>query len=268
MLTRYVTTLLTRLRGQLRPVVQGPARADFDVLEDELQAIRKTSAEFGCFSWTSDNYQRDILHFIFENREKGARVIEVGTYKGGLTAQLALVCARLGWPLWSLDVDSGVAAMAADLVQRLGLAESVSFHLGSLESFAPMVKLAQRPVLVILDGDHRYDAVVQDIRSVYRLSLLPHAVAFHDYSLRHPSSGERVSKAIADSFGNAPIRMIGAQMDGSGPYPTEENPSADGHWWEVPGSEGAIVALPPRRHGFPGHGLRLRWGAGVSLLEG
>ena len=128
-------------------------------------------------------------------------MVEVGTYEGGLTAQLALICARLGWPFWSLDVDSSFAAMAADLVQRVGLAETASFHLGPLESSAPMVKLAQRPVLVILGGDHRYDAVMQDIRSVYRLSLLPHAAAFHDYSLRHPTSGERVSEAVADSFG-------------------------------------------------------------------
>jgi predicted O-methyltransferase YrrM len=88
-------------------------------------------------------------------------VVEVATYKGGLTAQLALICARLGWPCWSLDVDSSFAAMAADLVQRVGLAETVSFHFGPLESFTPMVKMAQRPVLVILDGDHRYDAVMQ-----------------------------------------------------------------------------------------------------------
>jgi predicted O-methyltransferase YrrM len=264
---RPVTTLLTRLRNQLLPAAQGTERADvahsitatpprdsavpkdFSALEDELQIIRKTSAELGRFSWTSDDYQRDLLHFIFENREKGAGVVEVGTYKGGLTAQLALVCTRLGWPLWSLDIDSSFAKLAADLMKRVGLAESVSFHLGGLASFAQAVKLAHPPVLVILDGDHRYQAVMQDIRSVYQLPLQPHAAAFHDYSLRHPTSGERVSEAIADSFGNVPARLIGAQMDGSGPYPTKEKPSADGHWWEVPGSEGAVVELPPRLKG-------------------
>ena len=66
----------------------------------------------------------------------------------------------------------------------------------------------------------------------------------NDYSLRHPTNGERVSEAIADSFGNVPFRRIGAQIYGSGPYPTKERPSVDRHWWEVPGSEGAIVELP------------------------
>lgn len=261
---RPAATLLTRLRDRLLPSTAGVPKRDgargttalgprdiampndLRELEDELQAIRKTSAELGRFSWTSDDYQHDLLHFIFENRGNGAGVIEVGTYKGGLTAQLALICARFGWPLWSLDIDSGSVATAADLVQRVGLAEWVSFHLGPLESFAPMIELAQRPVLVILDGDHRYDAVVRDIRSLYRLSPLPHAAAFHDYSLRHPTSGERVSEAIANCFENATIRLIGAQMDGAGPYPTKEKPAPDGHWWEVPGSEGAIVELPPR----------------------
>jgi Methyltransferase domain len=263
---RPVITRLRRLRDQLLPA-QGSARADTarglagavprdrDVPKDlaalagELQNIRTTSAGLGRFSWTSDNYQQDLLDFIFEHRNKGGGVVEVGTYKGGLTAQLALVCARLGWPLWSLDIDSSSVALAADLVERVGLAGSVSFHLGALDSFASTVKLAQRPVMVILDGDHQYEAVRQDIRSVYQLPLLPYAAAFHDYSLRHPTSGERVSDAIADSFGNVPVRPIGAQMDGSGPYPTKEKPSADGHWWEVPGSEGAIVELPPQLKG-------------------
>ena len=259
-----VAAFVLRLRDRLLPDGAAPRRRDAGrsitavqprritasdgllSLQDELDAIRKTSLDLGRFSWTSDDYQRDLLNFIFENREKGAGVVEVGTYKGGLTAQLALICSSLGWPLWSMDVDSSSAATAADLLQRVGLAETVNFHLGPLELFARTVQLRQRPVLVVLDGDHRYEAVVQDIHSLYRLSQRPYAAAFHDYSLRHPTSGERVSEAVADCFGDVPVRLIGARMDGTGPYPTKENPQADGHWWQVPGSEGAIVELPPR----------------------
>lgn len=259
-----VAAFVMRLRDRLLPDGAGPPRFGarrnttavqprdstapdgLHSLKDELDAIRRISHQLNRFSWTSDDYQRDLLNFILENKEKGAGVVEVGTYKGGLTAQLALICTRLGWPLWSMDVDSSSAATAADLLQRVGLTEAVNFHLGPLESFARTVQLRQRPVLVVLDGDHRYEAVVQDIASLYRLSPRPYAAAFHDYSLRHPTSGERVSEAVADCFGNVPVRLIGARMDGTGPYPTKENPHADGHWWQVPGSEGAIVELPPR----------------------
>jgi hypothetical protein len=75
---------------------------------------------------------------------------------------------------------------------------------------------------------------------------LPYAAAFHDYSLRHPSTGERVDQAVRDELPHLVPIPIGARMMGNGPYPTQERPSEDGHWWEVPGSEGAIVELEPR----------------------
>jgi hypothetical protein len=123
---------------------------------EELAQVGKISAELGCFSWTSDQYRRDIFDFILASQK--------------------------------------------------------------------------------------------DIRSVYQLQPPPVAAAFDDYSLRHPTTGERVADAVKDSFGDGPIRYIGARMDGTGtsPYGTKERPSEDGHWCEVPGSEGAIVLLPER----------------------
>lgn len=121
---------------------------------------------------------------------------------------------------------------------------SGTLHHGTLGSFAEKVNLEQRPALIVVDGDHNYDAVVADIRSLYRLNRLPHAAAFHDYSLRHPTTGEQVEQALRDCFKDQPVRLIGAKMNGSGPYATKDNPQPSGHWWEVPGAEGAIVELP------------------------
>jgi hypothetical protein len=54
-----------------------------------------------------------------------------------------------------------------------------------------------------------------------------------------------VDDAVSQQFGSSVnIAMIGAQMTGDGNYPTLENPSEDGHYWKVPGSEGAMVTLP------------------------
>ncbi len=216
------------------------------MFEQELEHVRKISTESGCFSWTSPDYQRDILGFLIEYREHGAGVIEVGCYKGGLTAQIGLICRKFGWPLWTMDINQASLETAADLLRKLGLDSGVTFHLGPLDHFVQHVKVAGKPVLIILDGDHQYDAVVKDILSLYRLAVIPYAAAFHDFSLRHPTSGEKVSQSVKDCFGSLPVRHIGARMDGTGPYPTKEKPSEDGHWWEIPGSEGAIVSLPAK----------------------
>ena len=212
----------------------------------KLDQARRVSADEGCFSWTSPEYQRDILEFICAHRDCGSGIIEVGTYKGGLTAQLSLICREYGWPLWTMDVDTSALETASNLLNKLGLADNVTFHCGALDRFVQSELPIGKPVLVVLDGDHRYDAVRRDICSIYKLPVLPYAAAFHDYSLRHPSTGERVDQAVRDELPHLVPTPIGARMMGNGPYPTQERPSEDGHWWEVPGSEGAIVELKPR----------------------
>ena len=212
---------------------------------DELNEIRRLCGAAGCVSWTSEQFRDDVVEFLIENRHRGAGVIEVGTWKGGMTAELAAVCRRLGWPLWSIDSEPGCVDATADLLQRLGLRDAVSLYRGTLAGFAEENRLAQKPVLAIIDGSHRYDAVVEDIRSLYRLPVLPHAAAFHDYSLRHPTTNERVSDAVRDRFGaDVAIRPVGFRIHANGPHPTRDCPAADGHWWEAPGLEGAIVELP------------------------
>lgn len=216
------------------------------MFEKELNEIRVASKAAECESWTSRDYQDDIIRFLIENRSEGSGVIEVGTYKGGLTAQLALICKQFGWPLYSLDICGPFQDQAANLVSSLGLSEVVTFHLGPLSSFSAKAQLKHRPVLAILDGDHHYDAVIDDINAVHRLNRQPFAVAFHDYCLRHPTSEERVDDAVRDAILGAVASPIGVRMTGDDRFPTQEKPSSDGHWWKVPGSEGAIVKLRPR----------------------
>jgi hypothetical protein len=215
------------------------------MFEEKFDHIRKVSHEMGCFSWTSREYQDDILNYLIEHRDCGYGVIEVGCYKGGLSALLAFLCHEFKWPFYTIDIDESAVTSTRKLLSTLDLLEGVNIHHGTLASFVPKASLSDRPALVILDGDHRYEAVVEDINNVYRLPKLPFAAAFHDFTLRHPTSGEKVDQAVKDCMGDWPVRHIGARMDGGEKYPTKEKPSDDGHWWEVPGSEGAIVELPP-----------------------
>ena len=216
------------------------------MFDKQFEEIRAVSSEMGCFSWTTREYQDDILNFIIENRDRGCGIIEVGCYKGGLSALLAFVCKEFGWPFYTIDVDPTAIDSTTKLLKRLKLDQIATIHLGNLSSFVSATTLSERPTLIILDGDHRYEAVVRDIQDTFKLNQLSHAAVFHDFTLRHPTSGEKVDQAVRDCFGSdCPVRPIGAKMLGDGKYPTKEKPSEDGHWWEVPGSEGAIVELMP-----------------------
>jgi predicted O-methyltransferase YrrM len=208
-----------------------------------LQRIRDYCAAEGKFSWTSPQYQSDILNFVHAHRDKGQSVIEVGCYKGGLTALLAHVCRENGLHLHTMDIDPTAIASVAKLLADLELDAGVTIHHGPLSAFAEKARTRDTAVLCILDGDHAYSAVRADLKAAGRLRARPYAIAFHDYSLRHPTTDERVDEAIADHFGReARPRLIGMRMNGEG-HATEAAPQPDGHYWKVPGAEGAILVL-------------------------
>jgi predicted O-methyltransferase YrrM len=208
-----------------------------------LQRIRDHCQAEGKFSWTSPQYQSDILNFVHAHGDKGRSVIEVGCYKGGLTALLAHVCRESGLHLHTMDIDPTAIASVTKLLADLKLDTAVTVHHGALSAFTAKARRGDDAVLCILDGDHAYKAVRADLQAVARLPARPYAIAFHDYSLRHPTTDERVDEAVADHFGpKAEPRLIGMRMNGEG-HATAAAPQPDGHYWKVPGAEGAILVL-------------------------
>lgn len=211
----------------------------------ELERVRSYSKSIECASWTSDTYQRDILDFILSNADKGSGIVEVGAYKGGFTVQLATVCKALGWTMDSIDAWDVAIDTTSRHLAALGLDKQVRLHYSTFTNIASDLRLDQRPVLVILDGDHLYDVVVRDIAAVDQLRSGTYGIAFHDFSLRHPTFDERVSDAVEEAFGTN-YRRIGLQYGGVG-HATREAPQPDGHYWLVPGSEGAIALHEDRK---------------------
>jgi len=211
--------------------------------QDKLTLLRKRSADFGKPSWTSAEYQRDMLEFILGNSREGQSIIEIGCYKGGLTAMLALACKEVGLTLDVIDIMPSSIESACTLLSELHLSDHVMFYRGTFPQYVSQRRPSTKAALCILDGDHAYPAVIEDLAAVDALPARPYALAFHDYSLRHPTTNERVSDAIRDHFGpSAAPRPIGLVMNGQG-HATKEHPQEDGHYWEVPGSEGAILVL-------------------------
>ena len=219
---------------------------ELELFDTDLQEIRSLLAREGSQSWTSDEYQNDVYRFIMENREHGEGIIEVGCYKGGLSVFLAFACRKSGWPFYTIDISHEFVETTRNLLTKLGLAQNAHFFVGTLQEFAAQIKLKKAPLLTVIDGDHQYTGVLNDIKSLYRLNCQSYAAAFHDFSLRHDAMpDERVDRAIFEFFGaDAPLTRIGAQFDENTSYPLRTRPSDDGHYWELNGSEGVIIRLP------------------------
>lgn len=215
----------------------------------ELSDIRRELDAIGRFSHTSRKFQDDLLDFIAQHHDRGGSVIEVGCFHGGLTVQLADAVRRHGLSLDVVDIDKGYLATARDTVTRFGLQDSVDFHKTDLAGFLASRRYETPPALVFIDGDHRYDGVVADIRAVRAMPELPYACAFHDFSLRYadgPLTNVRVDRAILDEFGaDAPLRQIGV-IAGVGGLRTV--PEADRHYHETGQPEGVLIVLSEQPH--------------------
>ena len=195
---------------------------------------------------TTMQLHQDLFDYVGANRDRGAGIVEVGCFRGGSSVLLAYLCQRYGWPFYTLDTNPEALRLTGALLRDLGLEDGARFHLGGLDSMAAAVELERAPVLVFVDAHHAYPSVVRDIRAVYRLNRRPHAVAFHDFSLRSRDVAEiRVDRAILDCFGaSVPLLRIGAQFTaGPGSAPEASGPESD-YWWDSPGTEGVIVELP------------------------
>lgn len=214
-----------------------PSRADA-----ELRLLRAYCKSVDQFSWTSDAYQQAISDHLLSRAWQGNCVIEIGSYRGGLSVQLAYLAKLLGQGFFFIDVDSPAILLTTRLLAELGLsANTGSFH-GTFQSFAATVIPVQIPSLIVVDGDHEYEATKRDIATILALPRLPECIVFHDYSLRSDQTGENVQRAIADMLPGRPLALIGQRFTGQG-HPTVANPQPDGHYWDVPGCEGALVDL-------------------------
>jgi predicted O-methyltransferase YrrM len=211
----------------------------------DLENIINIANEAGSRSLTSPKYQAAILSFILENKDKGTDVIEIGSYKGGMTSRLAYICKQINQKLYTIDIAPKFIKTTEDLLKKLKLNSHVTTFAGSFDDFSKKFKFTQNPLLVVIDGAHDYQSVYNDIQTCLQLNKPTYAIAFHDFSLRYPPDLAHVDKAIYDSFGeDIPLQKIGEQIDADTVFPTKEKPNKDeGYYWEQNGSEGVILLL-------------------------
>jgi hypothetical protein len=213
---------------------------------NEIKRIRTVMAEAGCASHTSDLYQDEVLQILdADGTQESGAVIEVGCYLGGLTVQLAYACLKLGRRLHVVDINCQYMGTALHHITSLGLSKNVAAFLGDLQSYLSGVSFPRPLSAVVIDGDHRYDAVLADIKALVHGTSRPKHVVFHDFSLRYSTpelQDVRVDKAVRDGFGpHAELIPIGSVAGQDSVLRTV--PEADGHFHEIGQPEGIHVRV-------------------------
>jgi hypothetical protein len=217
---------------------------------DAIQAIRTRLVAIGSWSHTSAAFQNQILSFIRLNAAAGDFVIEVGCFRGGLTAQIAYTTHILNKAFYTVDINRDMLDVAAEAVRHsVGtIPESTHFHAGDLKSLLTERSPQGRCILLFIDGDHRYAGVVADIRAVLQSTLpRPLTLAFHDYSLRSlPDRGidVRIGDAIRDELGPLTLYPIGDLAGLSDLLRCEPDPRSDGTYHQAGRPEGVMMTIP------------------------
>jgi hypothetical protein len=172
-----------------------------------------------------------------------------------MSAQLAYLARKLGQRFEIIDIDVNWNMHA---VEMAGSSDSVGFHHSDFQSFVATADPKIRPTLVFIDADHRYDAVVADIRTLYSMSSRPYSAAFHDFSLRYSTpelADVRVDLALLHAFGQDFQHIkIGSIAAPGGALRIA--PEADGYYHELGYSEGVLIecqTMVPTWSGWTGN---------------
>lgn len=209
---------------------------------NEIGRIREKLRELEIRSLTSEKFQDDLLRLAETRVAAGDCLMEVGSFHGGLTAQLAYAAEALGTWLDVVELNEEMIGRTRHAVEACGHPERVRYHCTSLDAFVEQAGATLRPALIFLDADHSYEAVKSDIRAVYALPHRPQIFAFHDYSLRY--AGEwadkiNVARAINELL---PARSLIPIGDKPGVHPhLKTTPQSDGHYHQEGEPEGVYI---------------------------
>lgn len=220
------------------------------------EEIRQAVIALGHPSWTTPQWQEDILAFIRAHREEGSCVVELGCALGGNTCQFANLCAELELTLYVVDTSPVYIEKTKDALRHFGyfgIKERVIFCECDIQTFA-----AGNPdldiILVVHDSDHEFMLPVQDIGALYKFNRLPRGIIFHDFCMRrfnvqNPNDPHiyctAIDKAIQYCMGDGVKPQPVGELFIEGHYNTIHNPNPAGIYYAYPFSEGACISPIP-----------------------
>jgi glycosyltransferase involved in cell wall biosynthesis/SAM-dependent methyltransferase len=136
----------------------------------------------------------------------GQVILEIGVF-GGRSAAVELCGAMLGQTgalpqYYGVDIDPGFLDRSLASVREFEVGDRCLFYHGNLQSFVRKIPIV--PTMVFLDGDHEYEGVIADLRTLRDFLAPGTPVLCHDY---HGIEGVR--RAVDEALESPYFRMMG-----------------------------------------------------------
>jgi len=156
------------------------------------------------------------LYFALAKEVFGGLIVEVGTWKGLSLSHILDVCRANGSRLVAVDTFTGDPEYPPAVAEASGTdIEAILTRNLALLGHANTVSILREPSvaaarqfenssinLVFIDADHRYEAVLNDLRSWLPKVVPGGVIAGHDYDGAHPG----VVRAVDEFFGDRVIK--------------------------------------------------------------
>lgn len=124
-----------------------------------------------------------IVRSLKPDPSKVFRFIEIGSYSGGSLLLICRALKRMGLMYQGLSVEPGGTPQFKEVLQHLGsnVIHMPIFSNPAAERLGNMFSETELPSLILVDGDHSYQGVRQDILDYYPLLASSGTMVFHDY---------------------------------------------------------------------------------------
>ncbi len=153
------------------------------------------------------------------------RFIEIGSFAGGTFYEACMAMNRMQLPYQGITVEPFPSEFFFKVISFLSgnaLHLPLKSHDAS-KKLAEMFENASQPVFILIDGDHSYEAVKQDIQDYYQILAPGGIIMFHDYlpqtdeqnrsfiidrkSGDEPSIGEACRELLETFYGLTPLEL-------------------------------------------------------------
>lgn len=131
--------------------------------------------------------ERFQLYYVVRNllpkSSRLMRFIEIGSYAGGSFFEVCMALQRMGVAYQGIAVEPGGQPQFHDVIKKFS---NNAVHLplyshDAAQRLALMLEHDNKPEFILIDGDHSYQGVRQDIIDYYQLLVPGGIMMFHDY---------------------------------------------------------------------------------------
>lgn len=161
----------------------------------------------------SNKFREDLFNYLYDNHN-GKNMLELGTFNGGTTAVMALICKEKGGHVFSIDYKNHKLEIAKNIINKLGLDEYITFLEIDLYNDDYIDQLEDKDISVcFIDAKHTYDSIKMDATNCKKLEI--DKIVFHDYGLNSKDGPNLSVKKVINELDLDIIKLIGEKPNSS-----------------------------------------------------